>query len=74
MNITLAAKESLIKKARAYAQKHNTTLNKLIRDYLIRLVENGNHDSDADYFLALTKRVEGDSKGWTWNREDIYEF
>ncbi len=74
MNITLAAKETLIKKARAYAQRHNTTLNKLIRDYLTRIVEDGNQESDAGYFLSLTSRANGDSKGWQWSREGIYEI
>ena len=37
MNITLSADETLIAKARAYAQARNTTLNQLIRDYLERI-------------------------------------
>jgi hypothetical protein len=38
MNITLSADEKLIKKARDYANKHNTTLNALIRDFLKKTV------------------------------------
>ena len=74
MNITLSAKESIIKKVRQYAQERNTTLNKLIRDYLERLVSEENDEVQANRFLQMSERVTGDSKGWFWNRDDLYDL
>lgn len=74
MNITLSAKESLIKMARRYAQEHGTSLNQLIRDYLASL---GSEDADTeagDYFLQISDRFAGDSKGWQWKREELYDL
>jgi 3'-phosphoadenosine 5'-phosphosulfate sulfotransferase len=36
-NITLSADDGVIAKARVYAKTHNTTVNKLVRDYLSHL-------------------------------------
>lgn len=74
MNITLSAKESIIKKVRQYAQERNTTLNKLIRDYLERLVSEENDEVQANRFLQMSEHVTGDSKGWSWNRDDLYDL
>jgi len=74
MNITLSAKESLIKKARRYAQEHDTSLNQLIRDYLESLIS-GDSDTEAgEYFLRVSDRLAGNSNGWQWNREDLYDL
>lgn len=74
MNITLSAKESLIKKARKFAQQHNTTLNQLVRDFLERLVSEENDEDLANRFLQVCERASGDSKGWSWNRDDLYDL
>ena len=54
MNITLSADKSLIAKARKYAQKHNTTLNNLVREYLKKIVNNSDVDKAADEFEKLS--------------------
>ena len=74
MNITLSAKEALINKARDYASKHGTTLNSMIREYLERIVKQEKSDTGLKRFLQLAENFSGDSKGWTWDRNDIYEI
>ena len=74
MNITLSAKEALIIKARDYAFKHGTTLNSMIREFLEKIVKQEKSDTGLKRFLQLAENYSGDSKGWTWNRNDIYEI
>ena len=74
MNITLSAKEELINKARDYASKHGTTLNSMIREFLEKIVKQEKSDTGLKRFLQLAENYSGDSKGWTWNRNDIYEI
>ena len=74
MNITLSAKEALINKARDYASKHGTTLNSMIREFLEKIVKQEKSDTGLKRFLQLAENFSGDSKGWTWDRNDIYEI
>lgn len=74
VNITLSADEALIKKARKYASKHNTSLNKMVRTFLQSVASESNTKNDVDFFLNTVKRIEGDSKGKAWHRVDIYDI
>lgn len=74
MNITLSAKEALIIKAREYAAKHGATLNAMVRKFLEKIVEQEKSDTDLHRFLQLAENYSGDSNGWKWNRNDIYEI
>ena len=74
MNITLSAKEALINKARDYASKHGTTLNSMIREFLEKIVKQEKSDTGLKRFLQLAENFSGDSKGWIWDRNDIYEI
>jgi hypothetical protein len=73
MNITLSANKSLIAKARKYAQKHNTTLNNLVREYLKKIVNNSDADKAADEFEknALSHSCKSD-RDYRFKRDDIY--
>ncbi len=74
MNITLSADAKLINKARKYAGEHNTSLNKMVRAFLKSLVEDSQSKNDVEYFKNTVKRIEGDSQGTSWKREDIYDI
>lgn len=74
MNITLSAKASLINKAREYATKHGTTLNALVRRFLEKIVDQEKSDTGLKRFLQLAENYSGDSHGWAWDRNDIYEI
>lgn len=73
MNITLSADAELIKKGREYAKAHNTSLNQLVRDYLLRLA--GGHEAEkaADEFARLANSMPGRSDDeFKFSREAIY--
>lgn len=73
MNITLSADKTLIEKSRAYARKHNTSLNQLVRDYLMKLVGQENTEMLAAEFEALSLEYPGKSdQGYRFDRDEIY--
>ncbi len=37
-NVTLSIPDEILRKSREYAQKHGTSLNQMIRDYLSRII------------------------------------
>jgi hypothetical protein len=59
MNITLSAKEELIRKAWKYTGKRNTTINQIIRDYLARLVGEPSNDEVAREYEAVATSMPG---------------
>lgn len=73
VNITLSADEAVIKKARAYARDHGTTLNALIRRYLAELAAAEAPEAAAAEFerIARAARAVADRPAWT-GREDLY--
>lgn len=70
-NITISLDEDLLKSGRRYAEKHQTSINALIRKLLEQTVR---LQSDAWLLecFNLMDRAEGDSKGRRWQREDLY--
>ncbi len=73
MNITLSADKNLIEKSRIFAKKHNTSLNQLVRDYLARLVSQGELTEIALEFEQLALNNSGKSlEGYSFNRDEIY--
>jgi hypothetical protein len=73
MNITLSADEAVIRKAREFAKRHNSSLNTLIRDYLEHLVNETDSVSSAEEFERLSTEFAGRSPaGYSFSREDIY--
>jgi hypothetical protein len=73
-NITLSADENLIANARAYAQAHGTTLNDLIRDYLVQVTAPLDREKVADEYARLAREQSGCSEeGWKFNREEIHK-
>lgn len=73
MNITLSADKKLIEKSRDYAKNHNTTLNNLIREYLMILVHE-DAESNANEFEQLAYNHSGKSKNdYKFSREEIYD-
>lgn len=74
-NITLAIPPSIVLDARDYAQRHATTLNRMIRDYLASLVgAQAERDGLADEFARLVKeRGVKRSRPYRFRRADAYE-
>lgn len=72
MNVTLSIDDQTLARARQLAQRRGVSLNEMIRDYLETLTA-----SDPVEALAELERLwseeEGDSGGWKWNREELYD-
>jgi len=71
-NITISLDEDLLRSGRRYAEKHQTSLNALIRKLLDQTI---NIESTAwlDECFSLMDQAGGDSKGRKWRREDLYD-
>jgi hypothetical protein len=74
MNITLSADEELIRKAREYAKRHNSSLNNLVRSYLEQITNEMNREEAAQEFEALCTENAGESDpGYRFNRAEEYK-
>jgi hypothetical protein len=70
-NITLALDEATLAASRAYAERHQTTLNALVRDLLARTTVTYRPAVVAEMF-RLMDAYPGHSRGKRWTREDLY--
>lgn len=72
MNVTLSIEDRLLERARRLAQQQGKSLNQMIRDYLEALT-----GADPGEVITELERAwatdEGDSRGWKWNREELYD-
>jgi len=70
-NITISLNEELLKLGSKYAERHQTSLNVLIRKLLVEKVR---LQSDAwlEECFTLMDRAGANSKGRRWRREDLY--
>jgi hypothetical protein len=71
-NITISIDEELLKSGRKYAEKHQTSLNALIRKLLEDTVRLQSDDWLEECF-NLMDRAEANSKGRRWQREELYD-
>jgi len=72
-NITLALDADVIERARSLAEAQGKSLNQLVRAYLEDLAEPQNSKELVEEFLRLSAESGGDSKGWRFNRDEVYE-
>ena len=70
-NITISLDEDLLKSLRRYAEKHQTSVNALIRKLLEQTVR---LQSDAwlEECFTLMDRAGANSEGRRWQRQDLY--
>jgi hypothetical protein len=73
MKITLAMDEALVEEARRVAAARGISLNQMIREELERLTRAGERQARIDEMMRLFREHPGDSRGWKWNREDLYD-
>ena len=71
-NVTIAIDDNLLVKGRNYAQKHNTSLNRLIRNLLIQTVMEEKRNW-LDECFKLIDKAKGNSQGKKWRREELYD-
>lgn len=70
-NITLALDEETLEAGRAYAQRHKTTLNALVRELLVKTVM-ADREAAVQEMFRLMDAYPGDSRGQRWTREDLH--
>jgi hypothetical protein len=71
-NITISIDEALLKAGRKYAEKHQTSINALIRKLLEETIQSQTKDWLQECF-ELMDRAKGNSRGKTWKREALYD-
>jgi hypothetical protein len=72
-NITISLEESLLKTGRRYAERHQTSLNALIRTLLEATVRDQSKDWLEECF-SLMDQASGNSGKKRWKREDLYDL
>jgi biopolymer transport protein ExbB/TolQ len=73
MNITLSIDEQLVERAREKLRATGKTINQEIREHLQRIAGEDNEQLERDLeFLRSTGGL-GNSNGWKYNRDDVYE-
>jgi hypothetical protein len=70
-NVTLALDEETLDAGRAYAQRHQTTLNTLIRELLVKTVV-ADRDAAVREMFRLMDTHPGDSRRKGWTRDELY--
>ncbi|MEA3466696.1 MAG: DUF6364 family protein [Thermodesulfobacteriota bacterium] len=74
MNITLSANDDIIAKSRKYAERHNTSLNELVRDFLKKISGEDNASNNAQEFCKLAVSKSGCSEpGFVFDRDEIHD-
>lgn len=71
-NITISIDEKLLKISRKYAERHQTSVNALIRNLLEQTVKSDSIQWLEECF-ALMDRANARSTGRRWKREDLYD-
>ncbi len=70
-NITLSIDEETLNAGREYAQRHQTTLNGLVRELLVKTVLADKKAAVGEMFRLMDAHP-GNSQGRPWTREDLY--
>jgi hypothetical protein len=74
-NITLAVEEEVLDKVRIVAAEKRTTVNAMVREYLLEIAGRDEKIENARRrLLELMEQSKGDmGPGWKWSREETYE-
>ena len=70
-NITLALDEDTLEAGRAYARRHQITLNALVRSLLVKTVVADRQAAVREMFRLMDAHP-GHSKRQRWTREELY--
>ena len=70
-NVTLALDDDTLSAGRAYAERHDTTLNALVRDLLARTVQ-VDRGALVEEMFRLMDKAPGRGRGRRWTREDLH--
>jgi hypothetical protein len=73
MNVTLSIDDDVIQEVSRRAEAMGTSVNQLVREYLEQLAGRTDPNADAAEFERLSRIAQGNSSGWRFNREELYE-
>ena len=73
MNLTLSVDKQIVQKARKAAESMGTSLNQLIRDFLVEIAGGRSASADIRELMELSSRSDGHSKDWKFDRDEIHE-
>lgn len=73
MNLTLSVDEEIVRLARQRAEALGTSVNQMVREYLEQVAGKSKNDALADEFVRLSRLSNGNSRGWKFNREELYD-
>lgn len=70
-NITLALDDETLEAGREYARRHQTTLNALVRELLVKTVVADRAGAIREMFRLMDAHP-GNSQGLRWTRDELY--
>lgn len=71
-NLTISLDEKLLKEGREYSRKHNISLNRLLRNTLVKTFRPKTNQWLEEAFSIMDK-TKASLKGEKWKREDLYD-
>lgn len=71
MTLQLAIDDQLVDEARKVAESMGKSIDQLVSDYLEQLTSRQTLDEEMKELRRLSGQ--GDSRGWKFNRDEIYE-
>lgn len=73
-NLTITLPDDVLKNARIRALEHDTSVNAVLREYLIAYVgATSRYREPTDKILALAKNARSGSGGRSWTRDELHE-
>ncbi len=72
-NLTLTVDKDVLRRARIRALEAGTSVNALVRDYLIQLAGESEAASGVAGFLAAVRGKQASIGGASWSRDELHE-
>lgn len=73
-NITLSVDENDLQVARRYAAEHNTTVNRLVKDYIRQIAKVEDRARKArENLVKLAEESSAKAGNATWTRDELYD-
>jgi antitoxin component of RelBE/YafQ-DinJ toxin-antitoxin module len=74
MTIHVSIDDNLAAEVRKVADSMGLSIDHLIRDYLQKLASSATIEAELEELERLSEEAKGDSHGWKFNRDEIYEL
>jgi hypothetical protein len=73
MELTLSIDDELVRRAAQRAEAMGSDINQLVREYIEGLAGEADWERDATELARLLRESKGNSGGWKFNRDEIYD-